>query len=55
MTPADGVTFASGEYILYLDKDDLYINNLLFEIIYKKIKELNADILQISVIYYENE
>ena len=25
MTPADGVTFASGEYISYLDQDDLYI------------------------------
>lgn len=55
MSRADGVRFASGEYILNLDQDDLYINNLFFEIIYKKIKELNVDILQFSAISYENE
>ena len=55
MTRADGVRFASGEYILNLDQDDLYINNLFFEIIYKKIRELNVDILQFSAISYENK
>ena len=55
MTRVDGVRFASGEYILNLDQDDLYINNLFFELIYKKIKELKVDILQFSAIYYENK
>ena len=55
MSRADGVRFASGEYILNLDQDDLYINNLFFEIIYKKIRELNVDILQFSALNYENK
>ena len=55
MSRADGVRFASGEYILNLDQDDLYINNHFFEIIYKKIKELNVDILQFSALSYENK
>ena len=52
---ADGVRYASGEYIIQLDQDDLYINNLLFEKIYKKAKELNIDILHFSTLVYENE
>ena len=41
----DGVRYASGEYILNIDQDDLFINNLVFENLYKKVKELNVDIL----------
>jgi glycosyltransferase involved in cell wall biosynthesis len=52
---ADGVRYASGEYIIQLDQDDLYINNLLFEKLYKKAKELNIDILHFSTLVYENE
>ena len=48
----DGVRYASGEYIIQLDQDDLYINNLLFELLYKKAKELNADIVQFSTLMY---
>ena len=51
----DGVRYASGEYIMQLDQDDLYINNLLFEKLYKKAKELNIDILHFSTLVYENE
>ena len=52
---ADGVRYASGEYIIQLDQDDLYINNLLFEKLYKKAKELNIDIVHFSTLVYENE
>ena len=30
MTLVDGVRYASGEYILNLDQDDLYNDNLFF-------------------------
>ena len=30
MSRVDGVRYASGEYILTIDQDDLYIDNLLF-------------------------
>ena len=51
----DGVRYASGEYIIQLDQDDLYINNLLFEKLYKKAKELNIDILHFSTLVYDSE
>ena len=52
MTRIDGVRFASGEYILNLDQDDLYLDNLFFENIYKKAEELNVDIVQFSALSY---
>ena len=55
MSRVDGVRYASGEYILNLDQDDLYIDNLLFEKIYKKAKELNVDILQFSFFFYNSK
>ena len=45
MTRVDGIRYASGEYIIQSDQDDMYINNLLFEKLYKKAKELNIDYL----------
>lgn len=51
----DGVRYASGEYIIQLDQDDLYINNLLFESLYKKAKELNLEIVQFSTLFYTNK
>ena len=50
----DGVRYATGEYILNIDQDDLYFNNHVFENIYYKAKKLNVDILQFSSIYYNN-
>ena len=55
MSRVDGVRYASGEYIIQLDQDDLYINNLLFEELYKKAKNLNVDIVQFSTIVYKNK
>ena len=55
MTRVDGVRYASGEYILNLDQDDLFIDNHFFENIYSKAKELNVDIMQFSTIMYWNK
>ena len=55
MSRVDGVRYASGEYILNIDQDDLFINNLVFENLYKKVKELNVDILQFSVLAYKDK
>ena len=54
MTRVDGVRYASGEYILNLDQDDLFVDNLFFENIYSKAKKLDIDIMQFSTIMYRN-
>ena len=54
MSRVDGVRYASGEYIIQLDQDDLYINNLLFEKLYKKAKKVKADIVQFSTLMYHD-
>ena len=54
MTRADGVRYASGEYIILLDQDDMYYDNLVFEKLYKKAKELNADLVQFATLQYNN-
>ena len=51
----DGIRYASGEYILNIDQDDLYFDNHVFENIYYKAKKLNVDILQFSSIYFINK
>ena len=38
LTRVDGIRYSSGEYIIQLDQDDMYLNNLLFEKLYKKAK-----------------
>ena len=37
----DGIRYASGEYIIQIEQDDIHLNNLLFEKLYNKSKELN--------------
>lgn len=54
LTRVDGVRYASGDYILNIDQDDLFIDNLLFENIYKKATSINVDILQFSTLCYKN-
>ena len=46
LTRVDGIRYASGEYIIQIDQDDMYLTNLLFETLYKKAKELNVDLIQ---------
>jgi glycosyltransferase involved in cell wall biosynthesis len=55
MSRVDGIRYSSGEYIIQLDQDDLYINNLVFEKLYKKAIDLNADIVQFSTLVYLNK
>jgi len=45
LTRADGIRYASGEYIIQIDQDDVYLNNLLFEKLYNKSRELNVDLI----------
>ena len=50
MTRVDGVRYASGDYVLQLDQDDLHLTNLLLEKLYKKAKEFNLDIVQFTAV-----
>ena len=50
LTRADGVRYSSGQYIIQIDQDDMYVNNLLFEQLYNKSKELHVDLLKIDYI-----
>jgi len=45
LTRVDGIRYASGEYIIQIDQDDMYLTNLLFEKLYNKSKELDVDLL----------
>ena len=45
LSRVDGIRYASGEYIIQIDQDDIYINNLLFEKLYNKSKELDLDLI----------
>jgi len=45
LTRVDGIRYSSGEYIIQIDQDDLFINNLLFEKLYNKSKELDIDLI----------
>jgi len=45
LTRVDGIRYASGEYIIQIDQDDIYLNNLLFEKLYNKSKELDVDLI----------
>ena len=53
LTRVDGIRYSSGEYIIQVDQDDMFINNLLFEKLYNKMKEINVDMIQYS--YYSND
>ena len=48
LTRVDGIRYSSGKYIIQIDQDDMYLNNLLFEELYNKAKELHVDIIQFS-------
>ena len=52
LTRVDGIRYASGEYIIQIDQDDMYLTNLLFEKLYNKSKELDVDIVQFN--HYSN-
>ena len=45
LTRVDGIRYASGEYIIQVDQDDMFLSNLLFEKLYNKSKELDVDLI----------
>ena len=52
LTRVDGIRYSSGEYIIQIDQDDMYLNNLLFEKLYNKSKELDLDLIYFN--YYSS-
>jgi len=52
LTRVDGIRYASGEYIIQIDQDDMYLNNLLFEKLYSKSRELDLDLIYFN--YYSS-
>ena len=51
LTRVDGIRYASGEYIIQIDQDDMYLNNLLFEKLYNKSRELNVDLIYFNYFF----
>ena len=45
LTRVDGIRYSSGEYIMQIDQDDIFLNNLLFEKLYNKSKEIGIDLI----------
>jgi glycosyltransferase involved in cell wall biosynthesis len=54
LTRVDGIRYASGKYIIQIDQDDMYLNNLLFEKLYNKSKELDLDLIYFNYFTYYN-
>jgi glycosyltransferase involved in cell wall biosynthesis len=54
LTRVDGIRYASGEYIIQIDQDDMYLNNLLFEKLYNKSIELNVDLIYFNFFSSDN-
>jgi len=52
LTRVDGIRYSSGEYIIQIDQDDMYLNNLLFEKLYNKSRELDLDLIYFN--YYSS-
>jgi len=50
----DGVLLSKGQYILFIDPDDILLNPYLFQKIYEINNKYNLDIIEF-VVYYEEE
>ena len=55
LTRVDGIRYSSGEYIIQIDQDDMYLNNLLFEKLYNKSRELNIDLIYFDYFSSRNQ
>lgn len=54
LTRVDGIRYSSGSYIIQIDQDDIYLNNLLFENLYNKSKELDLDLIYFNYFTSDN-
>lgn len=48
-----GMEVAQGEYVLFIDDDDWWLHEFVFEQIDRKLRETNPDILYFSFIYHK--
>ena len=54
LTRVDGIRYSSGEYIMQIDQDDIFLNNLLFEKLYNKSKEIGVDLIYFNYFTSKN-
>jgi glycosyltransferase involved in cell wall biosynthesis len=54
LTRVDGIRYSSGEYIIQIDQDDIFLNNLLFEKLYNKSKEIGVDLIYFNYFTSKN-
>jgi len=54
LTRVDGIRYSSGEYIIQIDQDDMFLNNLLFEKLYNKSKEIDVDLIYFNYFISKN-
>ena len=54
LTRVDGIRYSSGDYIIQIDQDDMYLNNLLFEKLYNKSRELDVDLIYFNYFFSNN-
>ena len=49
-----GLEYATGEYVAFVDSDD-FVDIRIYETLYKKAKEKNADVVYCNYNYYKND
>ena len=54
LTRVDGIRYSSGKYIIQIDQDDMYLNNLLFEKLYNKSQKLDLDLIYFNYFTSDN-
>jgi glycosyltransferase involved in cell wall biosynthesis len=54
LTRVDGIRYSSGDYIILIDQDDMYLNNLLFEKLYNKSQKLDLDLIYFNYFTSDN-
>ena len=55
LTRVDGIRYSSGEYVIQIDQDDMYLNNLLFEKLYNKSRELDVDLIYFNYFFSSDQ